>query len=79
MAQSHEKIVRIVRGRDLDRAGAEFTVDEVVGDDGDFAAGNRQREQHAANVQVALILRVHGHRRVAEHGFRPRGGHGHVA
>ena len=35
-------VVEVVRGRDLDAAGAEFGVDVVVGDDGNLAVRQRQ-------------------------------------
>ena len=37
----------------------------------------RQHQGLADQVRVALVLRVHGHGDVAEHGFRARGGDGH--
>ena len=37
-------VVHVVRRRHLDRAGAEFAVHESVGDDGNRAAGQRQRD-----------------------------------
>jgi hypothetical protein len=46
----------------------------VVGDHRDLAAG--QRQAHLPDqVGVALVLGVHHHGHVAQHGFRPGGGH----
>ncbi len=45
VAQAHLKVVRVVRGRHLDRAGAEFPVHEIVGDDGDFTIDKRQHKR----------------------------------
>ena len=66
-------VVEVVRGRDLHAAGAEFAVDVVIGDDRNLAVAERQDHRLADQMPVALVLRVHGHGRVAEHGFRARG------
>ena len=66
-------VVEVVRGRDLDHAGAELAVDVGVGDDRDLAIGQRQLHRLADQVRVALVVRMHHHRGVAEHGFRARG------
>jgi hypothetical protein len=65
-------IVEIVRGGDLDAAAAEGGIDVGVADDGDFARGQRQPQATADQVTVALVIGVHRHRRIAQHGFRPR-------
>ena len=44
------EVVRVVRGRDLDRAGAELGIDVVVGDDRDAATGERQLDLGADEV-----------------------------
>ena len=44
VALAHEEIVRIVGRRHLDRAGAEFSVDEVIGDQGYGAINKGQSE-----------------------------------
>ena len=67
-------VVGIVRGRDLDRAGAELRADPRVGDDGDLAPDERHAHACALQVPVALVDRVDGDGDVAEHGLRPRGG-----
>ncbi len=68
------EIVEVVRGRDLDRAGAFLRIGIVVGDDRNAASDQRQDHMLADQVDVALVLGVHGHRGVAEHGLGPRGG-----
>ena len=67
-------VVEVVRGRDLDHAGAEGLVDVVVGDHRDAAAGQRQLHALAMQREVARVLRMHHHRGVAEHGLRAGGG-----
>ncbi len=66
------EIVEVMRGRDLHRARALLGVRIFVGDDGDQAADQRQAHILADQLRVALILRMHGDRRVAEHGLGTR-------
>lgn len=68
-------VVVVVRGRDLDHAGAEFLVDVVVGNDGNQPVHQRQLHALADQVLVALVFGVDHHGRVAEHGLGARGGH----
>ena len=75
MALAQGKVVGIVRGRHLDRAGAEVAADPLVENDGDFAADERQAQLFAVQMQVALVLGMNGHGHVAEHGLGARGGH----
>ena len=65
-------VVEVVRRRDLHAAGAEFLVDVVVGDDRDRAPGERQRDLLADETRVALVVRIHGDRHVAQHRLRSR-------
>ncbi len=67
-----------MRGRDLHHAGAEFLVHIVVGDDGDGAVAQRQRDLLADEVFVALVFRMHHHGHVAQHGLGAGGGDGQV-
>ncbi len=75
VALAHLVVVGVVRGRDLDDAGAEFPVDVGVGDDGDLAAYQGQGDGLADQRRVALVLGVDHHGHVAQHGLGPRGGH----
>ncbi len=68
------EVVRVVRGRHLDGAGAELRVDVGVGDDRDPTAGQRQLDLGADQVLVALVLRVDGDRGVTQHRLGARGG-----
>ena len=67
------EVVGVVRRGHLDRTGAERRVDVVVGDDRDPPAGQRQLDLGADQVLVALVVRVHGDRGVAEHRLGPGG------
>ena len=67
-------VVEVVRGGDLHHAGAELAVDVVVGDDGDLAVAERQAHGLADEVGVTLVVGVHHHGGVAEHGFGAGGG-----
>ncbi|MCY1511052.1 hypothetical protein D9M68_454460 [compost metagenome] len=68
-------VVVVVRGRDLDHAGAEFLVDVVVGNDRNQPVHQRQLHALADQVLVAFVFGVDHHGRVAEHGFGAGGGH----
>lgn len=71
VALAHFVVVEVVGRGDLDAAGAEFRVHIVVADDGDFPAGDGQLDGLADQVLIALVFRVDGDRRIAQHGFRP--------
>ena len=73
VALAHRVIVLVMRGRDLDHAGAEGLVHVVVGNDRNAALAQGQGDVLADQVLVALVLRVHHHRHVAQHGFGPGG------
>ena len=68
------EVVRVVRGGHLHRAGAEFRVHVRVGHHRDPAARQREVKLPADQVAVPRVVRVHGHRGVAEHGLHPGGG-----
>ncbi len=74
VAQAAFEVVGIVGGRDLHRAGAELGIDQHrIGDDLELIPGDRVFDRLADFRPVARIIRMHGHRRVAEHGLGPRG------
>ena len=79
VAQRAGVVVEVVRASDLDAAGAEFGVDEIVGDDGDVAVAQRQLDQLADQVLVARVFRMHAERAVGQHGLGARGGDGQAA
>ena len=68
------EIVEVVRRRDLHRAGALFRVGIFVGDQRNEAADQRQAQLRADPAVVALVVGMHGDRRVAEHRLWPRCG-----
>ena len=68
-------VVEVMRRGDLDAAGAEFEIDVAVGDDRDFAIGQRQLCHLADHVLVAFVFRMNHDGGIAEHGFRAGGGH----
>jgi hypothetical protein len=74
MALADLEVVEVVRGRDLDRARALLRIGVFVADDRDAAADDRQDDVPAHQVLVALILRMNGDARVAQHRLRTRGG-----
>ena len=74
VALADRVVVEVVRGGDLDHAGAEGAVHVVVHDQRDAAAGQRKGDRLAVQREVARILRMHHRRGVAEHGFRAGGG-----
>ena len=65
----------VVRRGDLHRPGAELRVDHRVAHDGDLPAHQRQAQRAPDEAPVALVVGVHRHRGVAEHGLGPGGGH----
>ena len=73
MPLANLEIVEIMRRRDLHRARAFFRVGISVGDDRDKPSDERQLHLAADEILVALIVRMHGDRGVAEHGLRTRG------
>ena len=68
------EVVEVVRRRDLDRARALLGIGIFVGDDRNFAPDQRQDHVLADERLVALVVRMHRDRGVAQHGLRPRGG-----
>ena len=69
------EVLEAVARRDLHRAGAELGIDQLrVGDDRELAAQNRVAHVPADHRLVARIVRMNGHRGVAEHRLDARGG-----
>ncbi len=69
----------VVRGRDLDRAGAEGRIHGIVGDDRNQAIGERQTKLLADQSSIALVSGMHRDGGIAEHRLRPRCRHGDMA
>ena len=76
VALAEGEVVGIVRGRDLDGAGAEVAADPGVDNDGNLAIHERQAQLFAVEMEVALVLGMNGHGGVAEHGLGARRGNG---
>ncbi len=72
-------VVEIMRGRYFQRAASECRIHVLVGNDGYSPIRERQIHFPADEAAVALVVRMHGHRGVAEHGLGSRGCHHHVA
>jgi len=77
VAAADLEVVRVVRWRHLDRAGAELRVHVRVGDHRDAAAGQRQFHLGAHQVRVPGVVRMDGDGGVAQHRLGPGGGHHH--
>ena len=75
VAQADLEVVEVVGRGDLDHAGAELPVHVVVGDHRDLAVDQRQDHRPADQVLVALVLGVHRHGGIAQHGLGAGGGH----
>ena len=71
-------VIRVVRGRDFQRAGTELALHILIEDDGDATADQWHKRTLAFQVCVALIFRVNGDGGVAEDGFWTGGGDGDV-
>ena len=72
MALAHLEVVRVVGRRDLDGARAEVLVDVLVGEQRNAAADDWQDQRLADEVLVALVIRMDGDTRIAEHRLRAR-------
>ncbi len=70
MAPAHLEVAGIVERRDLHQAGAELAVHRGVGHERQPAADQRQHRRLAVEMGVALVVRMQGHGRVAEHRLR---------
>ena len=65
------EVGEVVGRRDLEGAAAEARIDALVGDHRQFAPQQGQQRGAPDDLVVALVVGVHGHRRVAEHGLGP--------
>ena len=79
VAQADLKVVRVMAGRDLHAAGAEFHIGVLVADDGNLAPDERERDGLADHVLIARIFRIHRNGGVAEHRLRTGRGDLHTA
>ena len=75
MALAHGVVIEVVGWRDLYAARAKTRVDVVIGNDWDFPSHQRQQNLFTDQVLVALVLGMHGHGLVTQHGLGSGGGH----
>ena len=68
------KVIKVVSRRDLHAARTEILVDIFVGDNGNFAVGERQLEHLAHQVLVAFVVGVNSNGLIAEECFRTGSG-----
>ena len=72
--QAHLEVVGVMGGGHLHGAGTEADLAVIVAHDGDLAVHNGQDAGLADQVLEFLVLRVHCHAGIAEHGLRAGGG-----
>ena len=72
------KVVGVVGGGHLHRAGAELHVHIAVGHHGNFLVEDGQNHLFAHQVRIARVIGVDRHAGIAQHGFGARGGHHHA-
>ncbi len=74
MSAADLEIVEVMRWRDFHGARAFLGIGIFVGDNGNLAPDQRQDDVLADQVGIALIVRIHRDRGIAQHRLRPRGG-----
>ena len=72
--QAHLEVIGVMGGGHLHGAGTEAYLAVIVAHDGNFAVHNGQDAGLADQVLELLVLRVHRHAGIAEHGLRAGGG-----
>ena len=75
VALTNGEIIGVMGGRHLDAAGAELSVDMLIGHDRDLTAHQRQGEGLTHQGLVARIGRIDRHTGVSEQRLRAGGGH----
>ncbi len=74
VALSHLKVVGVVGRGDLNDTGTEFHINILVGHDGDLSVHEGQEDLFAHQILIAVILGIHGHGGIAQHGLGTGGG-----
>ena len=69
VAQTDLEVVRVVGRGDLYHAGSEIRLYIRIRNDWDLFADQRQNHSFADQVPIALVVRMHRHSGVAQHGF----------
>ena len=68
MTRAHVEVVRVMRGRDLHCAGAEFRIDaDGVGNDRNLDVRNRESHSLSDEIAVAVIIRMHRDSDIRQH------------
>ena len=75
VAQAGLEIIRIMRRGDFHRARTELGIRQLIRDDRNLALHQRQQNLFPVQVLVALVLLIHRHSRIPEHGLRTRRRH----
>ena len=70
-ALADAEVVEIMRRGDLHRPRPLGRVSILISHNGNTASGDRQGHELADQARIPLILRMHRHARVAQHGLRP--------
>ncbi len=68
----HFKIIRVMRRRNFHRTRSKLPVHHLIRDDRNLPIHQRQQNFLPHQPLVPLILRMHCHRRIAQHRFRTR-------
>ena len=79
MAPSHLKVIGVMSRGNLYHAGSEFLIHISVGNYGYLPANQGQYHRLSDDILITFILRIHGQRRIAQHGFRTCGSYLHKA
>jgi len=72
---SHLEVIEVVGRSYLNHARPELHIHVFVGDDGNPAVQQGEDHVSADQVPVALVSGIDRNGRIAQHGFRPGGGH----
>ena len=72
MPLANLEIVEVMRGRNLDRAGAFFRIGVIVSNDRNEPANQRQHDILANQLLEIFVLGMHRDGSVAQHCFGPR-------
>ncbi|OPZ96337.1 MAG: hypothetical protein BWY71_01965 [Planctomycetes bacterium ADurb.Bin412] len=78
MPQSDFIVVGVMGRRNLQEAGALPPLNIIIGDNRDDPVRQGQFHHLAHHRRRPLILRIHRHRRIPQHGFRPGRRHHHI-
>ena len=75
MSLAHGKVVGVMGGGDLHKAGAKAGVHMPIGEDGNLTAHDGQHHSGAHELGGLRVVLRHGNAGVAQHGLRTGGGH----